>query len=121
MRQKSFRRQLLELLDGTAPVPRPWVYALHENVPVGEERDFNAVSGLRCGGRPVTRAEIMAAYDTLPRAVREALANANHPWAPHWATSAIRRWAPDAIIERIAQADCEEAIRRELQLLAGQG
>jgi len=64
----------------------------------------------------------MRLFDRLPRVVREALANANQPWAPHWASEADWwGYSPATIVERIERADREEALRRELQLLAGKG
>ena len=64
----------------------------------------------------------MAVRDQLPKAVREALAAANHPWAPHWARSVLRLgFAEAAVIERLKQADREEAQRRDVMLLKGQG
>jgi hypothetical protein len=73
-------------------------------------------------GTPVTKEQIMHLYDRLPRRVRAALASANQPWAPHWADEVVwRRFHSAAIVERIERADREEALRRELQLMAGKG
>jgi hypothetical protein len=77
-------------------------------------------------GSPITKEQIMQAFDRLPWVVREALASANQPWAPTWASDAVwkaRMWGlpPAAIVERIERADRDEAQRRELQLLARKG
>jgi hypothetical protein len=54
------------------------------------------------------------------KSVREALENSAHDWAPHWAMR-VALWPESAVIERIERADREEAQRRELQLLRGEG
>lgn len=113
-----------------AEVPGPWIYKIHDpSLPLGSYSDErlpggdNRSTGRRSNvGRFWTKPEIMAAFDTLPRIVRTALANAQQPWAPHWAERAcLRRFPPAAIIERLERADRDEALCRELQLLAGKG
>jgi hypothetical protein len=106
-------------------VPRPWVYKLHESVP--EDR-LLALSGAlgrsnNGRGRPIHMYEIMELFDSLPLELREALANANRPWAPSWAHAvmSIGAWPIDAVISRIASADREEELQHELQLLRGEG
>jgi len=64
----------------------------------------------------------MALFDSLPKTLRAALGRSNHPWAPSWAVLVLRKGFPlEAVIARIDQADREMAVRRELQLLRGQG
>ena len=106
----------------------PWIYHLHMSVPDDEARTFNGAKGRGVGGRPVYIHEIMEVFDALPKVVREALAAANHPWAPHWAMLAGNNYArrssrtsPGDVVERMKRADREEALRREMQLLKGQG
>jgi hypothetical protein len=58
----------------------------------------------------------------LPTELRETLANANHPWAPSWAHVVMRFgvWPLDVVISRVAIADREEELQREMQLLKGE-
>ena len=63
----------------------------------------------------------MEAFDNLPCDVREALANANHPWAPHWAEWVVGWFPTDQVIERLKRADREEELRREMRLARGEG
>lgn len=109
----------------------PWIYKIHDpSLPLGHFSDERLPGGDNRGsirrintGRFWTKEEILQAFDALPKAVREALASANHPWAPHWAEFSLHweLFSDAAIVARIEKADREEAMRRELQLLAGQG
>lgn len=48
--------------------------------------------------------------------------NAHLPWAPHWAEYALLwRFPVSAVIERIGRADRDEALKRKIQLLRGEG
>ena len=111
-------------------VPLPWVYATHDpNLPLGSYCDKPRPGGANSGsvrrantGSYVTLEEIMDEFDALPAEVREVLANSNHPWAPHWATTAMAlTWQAPAVVDLISQADRKMALQRELQLLKGKG
>jgi len=106
------------------PMPEPWMYKIAPHVPVELARGMNATpqewgSGL---GLSVTTEEILQCTDRLPKKVRTALSYANHPWAPHWAAEVLWLGYPaNAVIDRIHQADREQAIKRKVSLLKGEG
>jgi hypothetical protein len=108
-------------------VPPPYRYnVVTTNLKMVGSRNQNGTATIQ-GTPTITLAEIMGVFDRLPKAVRTGLANSAHDWAPHWAHLAtsyaktVLARPPAAVIERIERADREEALRREIQLLAGQG
>jgi hypothetical protein len=117
-------------LSHNGEVPEPWIYHIHDpSLPLGSFRDERLPGGDNRGGvrrrntgRFWTKKEVMQAFEALPVTVRRALANSNHPWAPHWALWAVRDGYPAAaVVARIERADKEQAMRRELKLLRGEG
>ena len=94
----------------------PWCYWVHPTSASG----LDAMDRSRRRGRSITRDEIMETFDRLPPEVRQALADADHPWAPTWCVH-VRRghgWTSGQVIERLAKADRERREHQEL-LLAG--
>ncbi len=105
-------------------MPAPWMYELVTPDPGHPDLGRASQAGTPLiVGRPTTSIQqIMRRFDCLPPRVRRALAEAAHPWAPHWASRVLQRgWTADAVVERLRRADAEEARDRELQLLYGQG
>lgn len=102
-------------------VPRPWLYAIAADADEDFARSQNTGQRRSKSRGGVTTKDIMDAYDRLPIDLRAALARANHPWAPHWAQFVICWYPETAVIERICRADREEAQRRQVQLLLGNG
>jgi hypothetical protein len=102
-------------------MPEPWRYRIvtADAARVGE-RVQNGTTIVRGHGE-LTVKEIMRTYNALPPEVRQALAESVHDWAPHWAEAVLHGWSAKEVVERLRRADQEEAVKREFQLLRGEG
>src|SRR5436190_18021508 len=107
--------------DPRMPMPTPWRYRVVtiETKCLGR-RDQNGTK-ITSGVAGITREQVMKVFDSLPKRVRLALESSAHDWAAHWAAGVTGAWSAKAVVERIEQADAEESLRRELQLLRGEG
>lgn len=104
------------------PVPAPWMYTQHPDW-ARRAGVANDSSGIGDYGPYITLREMMETYDRLPKAIQDALRNANLPWAPSWAAEVFfyDGYSEDEIVERLRRADREEAQKRRVQLLRRKG
>jgi hypothetical protein len=103
-------------------MPAPWRYTVASEDPTQIGRCGDNDGTVIIEGRgSLTLEEIMEVFDRLPQPVRKALADSAHDWAPHWGKIALAFGDAEAVIDRIARADRDEAVDREMQLLVGKG
>jgi len=101
----------------------PYMYGITpEAAKNGTASYYNDQDQIVMYGRPLTIPEIMRHFDQLPRPVREALYNAQHPWAPTWCLERIEvGFSVNQIISRLNEADTKRRRDRELELARQMG
>jgi hypothetical protein len=102
-------------------MPAPWRYRIVTTDAARVGKRVQNGTSIASGCSNLTIVEVMRTFNTLPSEVRRALAASVHDWAPHWAEAVLHGWSAKEVVERLQRADQEEAVKRELELLRGEG